>query len=101
MATGGGYGTAVEHGLDKAREDAPAIREQTCTANCETRKIRQWVLRTMTDARRDAKRLGEEGSAVAPTWLPSSTSSNGGKIADTAAQWATKRPPRAMRSASL
>jgi hypothetical protein len=60
-----------------------------------------WGLRTITDARRHAKRLGEQGIAVALTWPPNSASSNGGKIVSTATQRAAKQPPNAMRSASL
>jgi hypothetical protein len=60
-----------------------------------------WVLHRTTDARRYAKRVEEAGGAVALTWLQNSTSSNGCKIASTVAQRAAKRPPKAMRSASL
>jgi hypothetical protein len=45
-----------------------------------------WSLRTTPDARRYAKRVGEAGGAVTLIWLRNSTSSNGGKIASTAAQ---------------
>jgi hypothetical protein len=56
----------------------------------ELQNTRSWVLRTIADARRHAERIREEGGAVAITWLPSSTSSNGGKIASLSAQRAAK-----------
>jgi hypothetical protein len=67
----------------------------------ELQNTRSWVLRTIADARRHAERVREEGGAVAITWLPSSTSSNGGKIASLSAQRAAKQPSKAIRSASL
>jgi hypothetical protein len=67
----------------------------------ELQNTRSWVLRTIADARRHAERVREEGGAVAITWLPSGTSSNGGKIASLSAQRAAKQPSKAMRSASL
>jgi hypothetical protein len=67
----------------------------------ELQNTRSWVLRTVADARRHAERVREEGGAVAITWLPYSTSSNGGKIASLAAQRTAKQPSKAMRSASL
>jgi hypothetical protein len=60
-----------------------------------------WALRTITVARRDVKRVQKEGGTVALTWLPSSTRSDGGKIASTVAQRAAKQPLIAMRLASL
>jgi hypothetical protein len=33
----------VQHRLDKAREDAPAVWEQTCTTSRETRRLRYGV----------------------------------------------------------
>jgi hypothetical protein len=67
----------------------------------ELQNTRSWVLRTIADARRHAERVREEGGAVAITWLLSSTSSNGGKIASLSAQRAAKQPSKAMGSASL
>jgi len=60
-----------------------------------------WARQTIIDVRRHAKRVEEEGGAVTLTWLSSSASSNGSKIASTVAQRAAKQPPKAMRSASL
>jgi hypothetical protein len=67
----------------------------------ELQNTQSWVLRTIADARRHAERVREDGGAAAITWLPSSTSSNGGKIASLVAQRAAKQPSKAMRSASL
>jgi hypothetical protein len=67
----------------------------------ELQNTRSWALRTVADARRYAERVREEGGAVAITWPPSGTSSNGSKIASLSAQRAANQPSKAMRSASL
>jgi hypothetical protein len=61
----------------------------------------RWEVWTITDAKRLAKRVEEEGGTLAMTWLPSSVSSNGYKVASVAAQRAAEQSPKAMRSASL
>lgn len=67
----------------------------------ELENRRPWVSKPIADARRHAERIKQEGGAVAITWLPSSTRSNGGKKASLLAQRAAKQPAKAMRSASL
>jgi hypothetical protein len=61
----------------------------------------RWEVRTITDAKRLAKRVEEAGGTLAMTWLPSSVSSNGYTAASVAAQRAARQSPKAMRSASL
>jgi hypothetical protein len=103
---------AASFAIGVVLNDFPAILLRTCqrraeivtksrTALSALQSSYSWALRTITVARRDVKRVGEEGGTAALTWLSSSTSSNGGKIASTAAQRAAKQPPKAMRSASL
>ena len=67
----------------------------------ELQNTRPWTLRTIADVRRHAERIKGAGGAVAITWRPSNTSSNGGKKASLSAQRAAKQPAKAMRSASL
>jgi hypothetical protein len=61
----------------------------------------RWEVRTITDARRLAKRAEEAGGTLALTWLSSSVGSNGYKVASVAARRAARQSPKAMRSASL
>jgi hypothetical protein len=61
----------------------------------------RWEVRTITDVKRLAKGVEETGGTLALTWLSSSVSSNGYKIASIAAQRAARQSPKAMRSALL
>jgi hypothetical protein len=76
--------------VTKSRSALTAIHNQS-----------RWKVRTITDARRLAKRAEEAGSTLALTWLSSSVGSNGYKLASVAAQRAARQSPKAMRSASL
>jgi hypothetical protein len=67
----------------------------------EIQNTHPWARQTIVDARRRAKQVDEAGGIVTLTWLTSSASSNGSKVASTVAQWAAKQPPKAMRSASI
>lgn len=67
----------------------------------ELQNTRPRSLRTIADARRHAERNKREGTEVAITWLPSSTSSNGGKKASISVQRAAKQPAKAIQSALL
>ena len=75
--------------VTKSRSALTAIHNQS-----------RWEVQTITDAKRLAKRVEEAGGILALTWLPSSISSNGYKVASVAAQRAARQSPRAMRSAS-
>lgn len=67
----------------------------------EIQDPRPWARQMIIDVRRHATRIEKEGGVVTLTCLSSSASSNGSKIANTVAQRAAKRQPKAMRSASL
>lgn len=89
---------AVSFAIGIVFKDLPAILSRTDhqraeivtksrLALVELENSHPWLLRTITDSRRQhAKRVGEEGGAVALTWFSSSTSSNGGNVASTAVQ---------------
>lgn len=62
---------------------------------------RPWARRTITDAKRHAKRVEKKRWYSTLTGLSSSASSNGSKVAGTVAQRAAKQPTKAMRSALL
>lgn len=87
--------------LSRTNHQSAEIVTKSRLALATIQDPRHWALRTITDAKRHAKRVEEDGSAVALTWLPSSISSAGYKVASTAAQRAARQPPKAMRSASL
>jgi hypothetical protein len=76
--------------VTKSRSTLTAIQSQS-----------RWEVRTITEAKRLAKRVEEAGGTLAMTWLPSSVSSNGYKVASVAAQRAARQSPKATRSASL
>ena len=103
---------AASFAIGMALKDLPAVLSKTNHRTAEIvarsklaleklQNPHHWVLQTIIDARRHAKRVTERGDAVVLTWLPRSASSNGSKTASTAAQRAAKQPPVAMRSASL
>jgi len=103
---------AASFAIGTMLKDLPAILSRTehrraeivtrsRPALTEIQNPHPWARQTIIDVRRHAKRVEEEGGAVTLTWLSSSASSNGSKIASTVAQRAAKQPPKAMRSASL
>jgi hypothetical protein len=67
----------------------------------ELQSTRNWVLPIITEIKRQAKRVEEEGGRVSLTWLPSSSKCEGYKAANAAAQRAARQQPKVMRSASL
>jgi hypothetical protein len=59
------------------------------------------VLPIITEIKRQAKRVEEEGGRVVLTWLSSGSNCEGYEVANAAAQRAAIKQPKAMRSASL
>jgi hypothetical protein len=87
--------------LSRTEHRRAEIVTRSRLALTEIQNPHPWARQTIIDVRRHAKRVEEEGGVVTLTWLSSSASSNGSKIASTVAQRAAKQPPKAMRSASL
>jgi hypothetical protein len=103
---------ATSSAIGMVLEDLPQILSRTTHRKAEIvmkskltltamQSQSRWEVRTITEAKRLAKRVEEAGGTLAMTWLPSSVSSNGYKVASVAAQRAAKQSPKAIRSASL
>jgi hypothetical protein len=67
----------------------------------EIQSTRHWVLPIITDIKRQARRVEEEGGRVVLAWLPSGNNCEAYKAASAAAHRAARQQPRLMRSASL
>jgi hypothetical protein len=67
----------------------------------EIQRTRQWALPIITDMKRRAKWVEEEGGRVVYTWLSGDSDCEGYKLASNAAEQAARQQPREMRSASL